>query len=105
MTFNKGKSGNPGGTPSEVHKTRNKEKLEYCKLTPKARKALLSLLDSDDEEMRFKAAKEIIDRAIGKPQQAVEIANTEGETFKISTISDKPLTKEEWDQKYGNRDS
>ena len=105
MGYQKGVSGNPGGTPSEIHKTRNKEKLEYCKLTPKARKILLSLLSSDDEEMRFKAAKEIIDRAIGKPQQAVELSNTEGEAFKISTISDKPLSKEEWDQKYGNRDS
>jgi HEAT repeat protein len=65
--FEKGKSGNPGGRAKADPRVLAALKAA----TPKAVKVLIALLDSDDEDIRFKAASNLIDRECGKPAQSV----------------------------------
>lgn len=71
MTFKKGQSGNPGGrpksTPDEVEAIR---KLRG--LTQRAVEKVEELLESDDEKVRMAAAKEVLDRNLGKPVQPTD---------------------------------
>jgi hypothetical protein len=62
-----GKSGNPGGRPKIDPKI--KKALEAA--CPKAVRVLISLLDSDEEDIRLKASNSILDRNLGKPAQAI----------------------------------
>jgi hypothetical protein len=76
--FEKGKSGNPGGRP--------KEKCEVKELAREncadAIRGILALaLNADDERTRLAAWKEILDRGIGKPSQAVELSGKDGADF------------------------
>lgn len=67
MPFVKGKSGNPGGRPKEVAEVRALAQQH----SRKAIEVLASLLDSDDEKSKIAAANSILDRAVGKPPQAI----------------------------------
>lgn len=74
MTFVKGKSGNPKG-----RKVENTEIKELAKAkSPLAFNKIVSLLDSEDAKVCMAAAKEILDRAFGKPAQAVEVSGKNG---------------------------
>ena len=67
MPFQPGVSGNPLGAKKRDPKIQ--KALEAA--CPKAVKVLISLLDSDDEDIRLKAANSICDRHLGKPAQAI----------------------------------
>lgn len=63
--FQRGVSGNPGGKPKgeDVRALARKN-------TKRAFERILSLIDSDDERVAMMAAKEVLDRAYGKPKVA-----------------------------------
>lgn len=67
MAWKEGQSGNPGGRP----KVDPKITKAFAAASMKAVRVLVSLLDSEDEEIRYKAANAICDRNMGKPAQAI----------------------------------
>ena len=62
--FQPGKSGNPAGRKPLSHDVKTLAKQN----TKKAFEKILELIDSTDERVALMAAKEVIDRAWGKPQ-------------------------------------
>jgi hypothetical protein len=77
--FAKGKSGNPGGRPKELESIRGAARLA----APDALKALtrLAMSSSTPPAARVAACREILDRAYGKPTQAVELSGDVGMTL------------------------
>lgn len=70
-----GASPNPNGRaviPPEI-------KAKFRELTPHAIEVLRQSLSSDDERIRLEAAKEILNRDLGKPHQTID-----------ATVSDTP---------------
>ena len=67
--FQKGKSGNPGGRPKELKGLQ----LAARKITPLALRRLRGLLESKEtgEQALISAAQAVMDRAYGKPAQAI----------------------------------
>ena len=67
--FQKGKSGNPGGRPKELKGLQ----LAARKITPLALRRLKGLLASKEtgEQALISAAQAVMDRAYGKPAQAI----------------------------------
>jgi len=67
MAFQLGVSGNPSG-----RKKADPEIVKALKAaTPQAVRVLISLLDSDDDNVRLKAANIILERELGKPVQPI----------------------------------
>ncbi len=67
MPFEKGRSGNPGGRPKE-----NAEVKRLAREQGEASIAkLVALRDSADERVALAAAQALLDRAFGKPAQAI----------------------------------
>lgn len=71
MPFKKGQSGNPSGRKPISDAERRVER-EAQHLTPQALKALERNLDCGTPAAEVAAAKEILDRAWGKPKQTVD---------------------------------
>lgn len=88
MTFAKGQSGNPAGRARK-----SPELLEIeatCKeASPKAVARMISLMKSTDDRIALMACNSILDRAYGKPAQAVEHKGTV--THDISSLTDAEL--------------
>jgi hypothetical protein len=98
-----GQSGNPGGRP---RKLRDVTELAL-EASPKAIQRLIKLVDSKDERVALAAAQAVLDRAIGKPSQAIvgDPANPVCSSAKIEMVIvdpkptiDRPPeeTREEW---------
>lgn len=69
MPFQKGQSGNPGGRPKECAEVKALAR-EYG---PEAIEKLVELLRGDDPRVAKAAADSLLDRAYGKPTQAVDM--------------------------------
>lgn len=60
----------------------NATRLSIRSLTAKAKNTMAKLLDSDSDNVRFQAAKDILDRAGFKPQEKIEITKPIDESVK-----------------------
>lgn len=67
--FAPGARANPGGRP----KIPEDQKTRFKKLTPQAIEVLEKCLSSEDPKIQLEAAKQILDRAYGKPPQSTEL--------------------------------
>ena len=74
MKFKKGESGNPGGVSKTAKEIRELAR-QNC---PHAIRKLIKLLESKDERTVIAAAKELMDRGLGKAPQAIVGADGEG---------------------------
>lgn len=70
MPFEKGKSGNPGGRP----KLANEAKELAQQHGYEAIKRLADLIHDDDKRVSVAACQALLDRAYGKPSQAIAVA-------------------------------
>lgn len=78
IRFQKGVSGNPGGKPKgeDVRALARKN-------TKKAMQRIVDLIDDSDPRVAFMAAKEVLDRAYGKPK----VVEDDGSDKKSLTIN------------------
>lgn len=67
--FQKGQSGNPNGRPKRTAVI----KEMALDASPDAFRRILELAQSDDERVAFVACQEILNRAYGKPTQALQV--------------------------------
>ena len=66
-----GQSGNPSGRPKKdrhVADTANQH-------ADKALRKLIQLMDSEDDRVALAAVREVLDRAVGKPKQALDVSD------------------------------
>jgi hypothetical protein len=66
-TFQKGQSGNPSGRSKAAREVQQAAQG----YTEKSIKVLADLLESDSEKIRLEAAREMLDRGVGKPIQTL----------------------------------
>ncbi len=67
MAFEKGQSGNPGGRPKEDPEVKRLAQ----EASPKAIAKLIEWIDSENPKASISACNSILDRAYGKPPQAL----------------------------------
>lgn len=67
--FKKGQSGNPNGRPKKVDAIADLARENG----DKAIRKLVKLIDSDDDRVALQAATAVLDRAVGKPKQALDV--------------------------------
>jgi hypothetical protein len=72
MAFQKGQSGNPGGRPKVADEIRELARQHG----PAAFQRVLELCVSGDERIALAASQEVMNRAYGKPAQAVDVQAT-----------------------------
>lgn len=84
-SFAKGRSGNPGGRPKEHPEIRELAK-QRC---PRAIERLTEIMESSDERAASAAAKELLDRGIGKAPQHItsETHITGDSTLSLSEVN------------------
>ncbi len=70
----KGQSGNPGGRPKVNSKVRDLARAKSLQ----AMKRLIKLTESEDERIALAASNAVLDRALGRPAQAVVGVDGEG---------------------------
>ena len=81
----KGQSGNPSGRPKSVFNSR----IEFEKEIGPTIKRLIELRDNSTmDSVVLAACREILDRALGKSMQAVEMTGADGDATKVETKAD-----------------
>ncbi len=89
--FKKGESGNPGGRPKLPAEMRE----IFQSRGPEAAEILVKHLHSSDPRVSVAAAREILDRAYGKPVQSINVDREERIKL-IAVVPQKAATTEEW---------
>lgn len=84
MPFKKGQSGNPGGRPKEAPEVKELARSH----TARAIERLAYWLDSDNAKASVAAALALLDRAWGRPTQAVEMTGKDGGPIATAEVSD-----------------
>lgn len=79
--FKPGQSGNPNGRPKKIQAAANVAE----EATERAMRKLSNLIDSEDEKVALAASQAIIDRAMGKPKQTLDIAKTKRTLDELDT--------------------
>ena len=67
--WQKGQSGNPNGRPKKLQTVAQLAEEN----SEKALKKLIALMDSDKDQVALAAAQAVLDRAMGKPKQSVDL--------------------------------
>jgi lipopolysaccharide biosynthesis regulator YciM len=67
--WQKGQSGNPNGRPKKVQTVAQLAEDN----SEKALKKLIKLIDSDKDQVALAAAQAVLDRAMGKPKQSMDV--------------------------------
>ena len=80
MAFQPGQSGNPSGRPKADPALRAAAQAK----TEEALNVLIAAMADEDVKVRIMAAQAILDRGHGKPAQAIDLGNQDGETFKVT---------------------
>ena len=89
--FQKGVSGNPGGRP----KLPDEMKELFRAKAPEAFEVLVKHLRASDPRVSVAAAREILDRAYGKPVQSINVDREERIKL-IAVVPQKASSTEEW---------
>jgi hypothetical protein len=97
MPFQPGQSGNPGGRPKENAEVKRLAREQGVASIQK----LIALRDSQDERISLAACQALLDRAFGKPAQAIiggeeddpSIKTTTEILIRSVTASDRPPTE------------
>jgi hypothetical protein len=89
--FQKGVSGNPGGRP----KLPDEMKELFRAKAPEAFEVLCKHLRASDPRVSVAAAREILDRAYGKPVQSINVDREERIKL-IAVVPQKASSTEEW---------
>jgi hypothetical protein len=97
MPWKKGQSGNPKGGVVGRRALSTDVREAARKLTDKALKTLEKVLDSETapDNAKIAASVALLDRGHGRPEQSFT-----GALNAHYSISDKPLTAEEWQRQY-----
>ena len=83
--FQRGRSGNPGGRPKVAGDVR-----ELLKQNSRAAAScVIALLKSSDERIALAAAREVLDRVLGRPSQTTEISGPGGGPLTVSETGPK----------------
>ena len=69
--FKPGQSGNPNGRPRKIEKATD----QAVDALEKAMGAAVELIDNEDPRIALAAAQLVIDRAMGKPKQSVDVTS------------------------------
>jgi hypothetical protein len=85
MPFKKGQSGNPAGRKAKTDAEREVEKLAR-KHGPEAVARLRYWMDSDNAKASVSASNALLDRAYGKPKQAMEHSGPAGGPMAFSWL-------------------
>ena len=94
MPFEPGQSGNPGGRAPEDSMSKEIKRLAKEK-SPEALERLVEWMQSDNPKASVSACNAILDRALGKPKQAI-VGGDEGDS---PLRVEWPLPKTPLDQK------
>lgn len=86
MPFEKGKSGNPGGRPKEIHEVKELARAH----TKEAIDRLVHWMRSNDAKASVSASQALLDRGYGKPAQAIEGVGEDGSLVMTGYISMRP---------------
>lgn len=89
MPFEKGKSGNPGGRP----KKSSQAAYLARKYAEQAIEALVGNLKDENGSVRNSAARELLDRGFGKPEQYVELDADQKHTIRELPETDDWLSQ------------